>query len=306
MLVEESYKVICLQETHFIEHDRYSFNLPRFSLYSAYSAQGDRRGGVSIYVSNALPHMNIPLQSPLQAVACLVRIRSREIAFCSLYLPPNDPFSFQDLSSVINQLPPPFIICTDANSKHSMWGSGRCDQRGRIWMDVITHHDLHVMNDGQATRLDESSGDLSHIDLTVVSNDIAHLLDWDTDKDLHSSDHFPIHIQLYDPDPIPNLPPIFAGWNVRKANWEEFQMCNDFVFDPDLGIVNCELITNAILDTAKRHIPVRNGNSKYQCPWWNEECRVAIRDRRRVRNRMRRNPHSQFLLIEYRKAKAKT
>ena len=306
MLVEEPLQVICLQETHFIENDRYSFNLPHFSLYSAYSPQGDRRGGVSIYVANVLPHMELHLQSPLQAVACSVRIQNRRVTFCSLYLPPNDNLSFQDLSNLIQHLPAPFILCTDANSKHYMWGSGQCDRRGRIWMDVINYHQLHVMNDGQATRLDESSGDLSHIDLTVVSNDIAHLIDWNTDKDLHSSDHFPIHLQLYTPDPVPNLPPMFAGWNVHKANWTAFQMCNDFVFNHDLGIENCDIITQALVENAQIHIPIRNGNSKYQCPWWSAECRDAIRDRRRAQNRMRRDPHSLFLRIEYRKARAKT
>ena len=306
MLVDEPLQVICLQETHFIEHDKYSFNLPRFSLYNAYSPQGDRRGGVSIYVANVLPHMEINLQSPLQAVACLVRLQNRRVTLCSLYLPPNDNFSFQDLSHLIQQLPEPFIICTDANSKHYMWGSGQCDRRGRIWMDVINYHHLHVMNDGQATRLDESSGDLSHIDLTVVSTDIAHLLDWTTDKDLHSSDHFPIRIQLYNPDPIPDMPPIFTGWNVRKANWMEFQMSNNFIFNPDFGIENCDIITDTLVENALIHIPIRNGNSKYQCPWWSAECRDAIRERRRAQNRLRRNPHSQFLRIEYRKAKAKT
>ena len=73
------------------------------------------------------------------------------------------------------------------------------------------------MNDGRATRLNESSGDLSRIGLTVVSNDIVNLIDWNTDHDLHSSDHFPIHLQLYNPDPMPNMPPIFTRWNVHKA-----------------------------------------------------------------------------------------
>ena len=87
MLVGGGFQVICLQETHFIAGEKYSFNLPRYSLYNAYSAQGDRRGGVSIYVSNNLPHIEIQIQSNLQAVACSVRIHNRRITFCSLYLP---------------------------------------------------------------------------------------------------------------------------------------------------------------------------------------------------------------------------
>ena len=67
---------------------------------------------MSIYVVSVLPHMEIHLQGPLQAVACLVRIQNRWVTFCSLCLPPNDNPSFQDLSHLTQQLPEPFIICT--------------------------------------------------------------------------------------------------------------------------------------------------------------------------------------------------
>ena len=214
MFVDDPFQVICLQETHFVENDRYTSHIPRFSLYSAYSAEGDRRGGVSIYASNKLPHMKISIQSTLQVVVCSVRLLNRRISFCSLYLPPNDAFSFQELSNLITQLPKPFVLCTDTNSKHCMWGSRQCDRRGSIWMDIINHHGLHIMNDGRATRIDESTVDLSHIDLTVVSNDIVHMLEWTVTADLHSSDHFPIHIHFSTPDHTHNVQRVFAGWNV--------------------------------------------------------------------------------------------
>ena len=72
------------------------------------------------------------------------------------------------------------------------------------------------------------------------------------------------------------------------------------------GVDNCETITQNIVETAQMFVPTRNVNSKYQCPWWSDDCRDAIRARRRAQNRMRRDPHSQFLRIEYRKGKAKT
>ena len=306
MFVDEDFQVICLQETHFIENSKYTFNLPRFSLYNAYSDQGNWNGGVSLYVSNHLPHMQLHIQSTLQVVACSVRMQNRRITICSLYLPPNDVFSFQDLSQLIDQLPKPLIICADANSKHSMWGSGQCDRRGMILMNVVNHHDLHILNDGQPTRLDDSTGNTSHIDITLASSEIAHILDWNTDGDLHSSDHFPIHVQFCASNHVPNLPPIFYGWNTRKANWTEFRTNCDFTFDVEEGVNNCETITQAIIEQAQNFIPTRNGNSKYQCPWWTSECKDAIRMRRRAQNRMRRDPYSEFLRIEYRKAKAKT
>ena len=306
MFTNDSFQIVCIQETHFIENDRYSFTIPRFTLYSEFAPQGDRRGGVSIYASNMMPHRRIVLRTDLQAVACSINAHNRRISVCSLYLPPNDRFSFQDIDQLISQLPAPFLICTDANSKHFLWGSDHCDLRGQIWSDIVNHYNIHILNDGQPTRLDESTGVVSHIDITLASSDIAPLFDWNTDKDLHCSDHFPIHICYNQSPPLLNIPPLFTGWNVRKANWTMFQSACDIQFDDNAGIENCDVMTQTIIDTAQNFIPTRNGNSKYQCPWWTNECKEAIKHRRRAQNRMRRDTHSQFLRIEYRRVKAHT
>ena len=89
-------------------------------------------------------------------------------------------------------------------------------------MDLINHYALQILNDGQATRVDDFSGTESHIDLTVATSDIAPLLDWDTIKDLHSSDHFPICINIGLTPGMSDIdiPGIFIGWNIRKADWE--------------------------------------------------------------------------------------
>ena len=306
MFIDGSFQVLCIQETHFMVNDRYNFNIPRYTLYNAYSGHDERSGGVSIYVTNDLPHHQLCLQTSLQAVACSVRIHHKRLTVCSLYLPPNDDICVQDLSGLIDQLPSPFLLCTDANSKHTLWGSPRTDRRGRIWMDVITQHMLRVLNDGQATRFDDATGDESHIDLSLTSSDIAPIMDWNTDKDLHSSDHFPIHITMDTVTPPPTLPSIFMGWNIKKAKWTEFRQHCNFHFDVDQGINNCALLTQALIESATMFIPGRNGNGKYQCPWWTDECREAIRARRRAQNRLRRDRHSSFLRIEYRKQRAKT
>ena len=303
---DEFYSVICIQETHFLQNDKYSFNLPRFTLYNEYAVQDDRRGGVSVYVSDTLPHCRLPLQTTLQALACSVRFQNRRITVCSLYLPPLDSFSFQDLAQLVAQLPEPYLICTDANSKHLMWGADHCDQRGLLWMNFINQYDVCILNDGQPTRFDEARGSFSHIDLTLVSADIAQFFEWTTVKDLHSSDHFPINIEYQLSRAIPTLPVVFAGWNTKKVDWTAFRQNCVFHFDTDQGVENCDDITKAIIHTAEQFVPMRCTNSKYQCPWWSDDCREAIRRRRRAQNRMRRDPYSVFLRVEYRKVKAQT
>ena len=253
MYLHKDFQLICIQETHFMANDRNSFRIPNFSAYHEYSPQGVRGGRVTIFVSNDIPHYQISLQSTLQAVVCSVRVQNRRIAVCNIYLPPTNMFTFQEIDHLITSLPKPFVICSDANSKHNMWGSQQCDSRGSIWIDIINRHALLILNDGQATRVDDFSGMESHINLTLATiSDIASILDWDTIKDLHSSDHFPILVQIGIATGTPgsDVPDIFSGWNVRKANWEEFQQHLDFRFDEAEGLNNCEVITQKIVDTA--------------------------------------------------------
>ena len=61
MFLQTDCQLLCIQETHFMAGDRYTFRLPGFSVYHAYSSHGGRGGGVSIFVSDHYPHYQIPL-----------------------------------------------------------------------------------------------------------------------------------------------------------------------------------------------------------------------------------------------------
>ena len=82
--------VIALQETWFLPTDPYNFSLFNYSLYRHDETDGERRhGGTALYISNDFVHDEITLNTPLQAVACTIRLNGRKIDVCSIYLPPN-------------------------------------------------------------------------------------------------------------------------------------------------------------------------------------------------------------------------
>ena len=137
VLAEKAHNIICIQETHFLPTDEYDFRLPHYTLYNGYSSVDRRRGGVCIYAANKFPHFQINLDTDLQAVACSVKVGRYRLCICSLYLPPNETLTHRSLDLLLNQLPSPFIVCTDANSRHFMWGADRCDSRGNIWERII-------------------------------------------------------------------------------------------------------------------------------------------------------------------------
>ena len=304
-LVDSACDLICIQETHFLPDDVYDFNLPNFTLYQAY-ANGDRRqGGVCVYVKNVYPHYQLPINTPLQAVACSVLLGGTRFAICSLYLPPSDNIAFQELDALVQALPEPFLLCTDANSHHMLWGADRCDRRGLLWERLIGQYGLHVLNDGSPTRMDDFTGCDSHIDVTLSSGCVAQHLSWSTDDDLHDSDHFPIYVQIQlglCPDQ-PN--DMFYGWNLSKANWVDFREKCTLRFEEGLGVRNGQKMAETIIQAAEAAIPKKTGQSKYSCPWWTSECKQAIAARKRALNRFRRNRGNQRLLLEYKQAKAK-
>ena len=82
-------------------------------------------------VNNSIPQSQIPIKTTLQAVAVRISL-SRIITLCSVYFPPNQNISTEDIESLISELPEPFIIMGDMNAHNPLWGDFRLDKRGKI------------------------------------------------------------------------------------------------------------------------------------------------------------------------------
>ena len=304
-LMETKCDVLCIQESHFFPIDTYDFDLPNYTAYNVYATGERKHGGATVYVSNDLPHYQICLQSTLQAVACSLRLGNTKLSICSLYLPPTETLNYDDLDQLLNELPEPLLLCTDANSRHFLWGADRCDTRGLVWERVIEGYGLCVLNDGSPTRMDDCTGLDSIIDITLSSSSIKPCLTWMTDRDLHDSDHFPIYISMETGYQPPEDNDRFHGWNLNKAKWDGFRQDCELKFLEESGLDNCRIMTEVIVKAANDNIPHKTGRGKYICPWWTDECKNAIAVRKRALNRFRRNRDQPFLLLEYKKAKAK-
>lgn len=303
MLLMLSPLIICLQETHFLPNDPYNFNLVNYSCYNAYAGTGARQGGVTLYVSNKLPHYHLALNTQLQAVACVCTINRQKIIVCSLYLPPGVPLRKNDLDSLVEQFNLPFIICSDANSKNRIWGAPRNDARGNIWGEIIRERALHVMNNGNPTRLDEFSGNLSHIDITICSSALAPSFTWSTNNDCFNSDHFVIHIGLTQ-NILTNYTLPIVQFNTTKADWAKFHEKCDVQIELDSVDRSCKAVSEIIMNAAENSVPHKKQTYKYNCPWWTSECRRAVARRKRALNRFRRNRTNSALLFEYKRLKA--
>ena len=66
-------------------------------------------GGASVFVKSSFPQRKIDLQTELQATAVSVTL-DKELTICSVYIPLSFSLNSQDLDSLLQQLPSPYII----------------------------------------------------------------------------------------------------------------------------------------------------------------------------------------------------
>ena len=226
--------IIALQETWFRPPDRYNLNLPDYSFYRRDELSGERRhGGAALYISNNFTNGAFPLNTPLQAVAGSVRLHNRTIVVCSIYLPPDydNAVLSHDLDDLISQFRHPFLLLGDFNCHSPIWSNDAqaVDHRGRIIENFLNKHNLVLLNKGDSTYHHISNGTETAIDLSICSPSLAPSFDWSIDGDVHGSDHFPIKIYTTFSPADDSVPRFLPRWNLRKADWTEFEkQCSFF------------------------------------------------------------------------------
>ena len=121
----------CLQELHV--SDSYTLDNNLYTLMSKlpHIPTGHRpHGGTGILIRKDLPHSVIPLNTPLQAVACRVFTFQPLTLYTTSYLPPSCSWKHVELLSLVSQLPPPILLIGDFNAHNSLWGCADTNCKG--------------------------------------------------------------------------------------------------------------------------------------------------------------------------------
>ena len=281
------------------------FSLKYHACYFKHCGGGDKAsGGVAVIVNNSVLHHSIKLDSSLQAVAVSISL-NKTITLCSVYLPPSSPIDIKKVDNLIYQLPKPFILMGDFNSHHTLWGCTNTNDKGRIIEDFITKHDLILLNDKSSTNLHPATGSYSSLDLTICSPGIFPDFNWKVVDDLHGSDHFPIQVSEVGPS-VQQCP---QRWKLHKANWEQFKVHCEQSIHPN-AFEDCEnpaeLFTSLLYSAAEKSIPRTSTNPKHpNKPWFNDDCKTAIAERKSVLRQFNLRP-TQENLSKFKIARAKT
>ena len=192
----------------------------------------------------------------------------------------------------------------DFNSHNTLWGCIDTNDKGRTIEEFITKQDLVLLNDKSSTYLHHATGSYSSLDLTICSPGIFPDFNWNVVDDLHGSDHFPIQVSEVGPS-VQQRP---QHWKLHKANWEQFRVQCEQSIHPN-AFEECEnpaeLFTALLYSAAEKSIPRTSTNPKHpNKPWFNDECKQAITERKSVLRQFNLRP-TQENLSKFKIARAK-
>ena len=194
-LLIKNYNPVCLalQELNF-GNNKHTVNYAPAG-YNLFHTAVVGRLGAGLLIRNDIATTAITLNTIFQAVAHRVHLR-KSYTICSIYIPPRTPYSRRDLAELIDQLPEPFLLMGDFNSRDPLWGDTITTPCAAVIKSLINNFPIEILNDKSFTRYDSQYHTESAIDLTLSSPSCMTDFEWsvlesDTPKP-YASDHYPI------------------------------------------------------------------------------------------------------------------
>ena len=131
----------------------------------------------------------------------------------------------------------------------------------------------------------------SAIDLTISTPGLALRSAWEVLPDTHGSDHYPILTSI-----LPSVAEIQPScdpshWVFSRADWEQFyDLCLENITEDILGEVDpLHSFVKHITKAGNDSIPRATTIPKKSNPWFNEECREALKAWRALGKKARRS-----------------
>ena len=113
--------------------------------------------------------------------------------------------------------------------------------------------------------------------------------DWSVCEDQHGRDHFPIVIESIKTSEEDHNP----KWKLNKANWDLFHtLCDESLTATSLSdSTDCIAdFTSSLIDISEECIPKTSINPKKSNPWYNDDCKEAIKQRKYTLSRFCKFP----------------
>ena len=163
-----------------------------------------------------------------------------------------------------------------------MWDSLQPqDQRGDAILDWILGNDLHILNDGSATRTSGITGNDSTPDISLCGSNWSAKTSWRLAEPIGNSDHLPIIIELNHKICYKPVIPRSAWWRRSGVDSSSFtneveSKLSNLPHEPNLSL-RVSRFNDILISTATTHV-WKSKPSKRSKPWMTPHGRAKIRN----------------------------
>ena len=134
--------------------------------------------GTVIFIKSDIPHKVINIDTEYQLVTIEINLNIK-FTILSFYIPPSEDISVRELTNIIYPFNTPVLVVGDFFGCNTIWGSTYNNRRGKLLASIILDTGLCVLNDKSPTHL-STHNTFSHIDLSLCSMSLLHLVYWKT------------------------------------------------------------------------------------------------------------------------------
>ena len=294
--------IILIQET-FLKN-RHPFKLPGYQVERLDRKESTNGGGLMTCIREGISFCSSAISEDPECLMTTILLKSRKLQIINFYAPPRPIYSRTDLEKILSHRNS--IICVDINAYSPIFGAQYSDTRGKIVEDIILINDLVTLDTGEGTH-HTRSGKCKPLDISLVSYNFACRSSWKVLPENLGRDHFLIHITidgtiLHEDSRVHRI-------NLKKVDWKLYQLTCLASLGPDLPTDDLErnttFISKCIVEAAETSSPKpKNCTRKQLVPYWNDDCRSAIKERNQKRNRFLKSRTDESL-IEYKRAKGR-
>ena len=148
--------------------------------------------------------------------------KSTWLDLCNVYLP-NTSTQHNSFEPSLIKPGPSSLIFGALNSHSQIWDSLQPqDQCGGENLDWIFDNDLHILNDGSATRTSRITGNDSNPNIFLCGSNWSGITSWRLAELISNSDHLPIINELSHKICYKPVIPRSARWCRNSVDWSSF------------------------------------------------------------------------------------
>ncbi|XP_060534471.1 uncharacterized protein LOC132706844 isoform X2 [Cylas formicarius] len=199
-----------------------------------------------------------------------------------------------DLNTVFEGLTDNAVLMGDLNTHHPLWDEAPPNRRGNLIADFVTFNDYVILNDGSPTFFQPPQSPVSAVDITIVSNNIAQMLNWEVLDDCGKSDHFPTLVKFKDRScsKLGHKVISYTYRNFGRADRNKFYgtvVADISINGQDLRFVKLNNIINKAADLSIPMV-VKFSSGKIYNPCWDHDCSEIINRSKECIKNFKLNP----------------